>query len=258
MPSNKNSIIARHMSLIVNTSPDAIKKIIRSDGRQLEVLVQIPPGQGPYPALILAPGLRYDLLRPVLAQLANYLLSQGFAVYRFNWAFYTTDALLGEPSPDLSTELDDIRMVLDMVRVEECVDQKRISVGGKSFGSIVAWRLFSEETDLYRCILLTPLCKASAGANQNEIPSEAKGHYPDLIKERRPVLMLAGDQDPYCDLPTLYRLASVATGKLSIVTLEGNHSFEMPASGQMEGIAMVKFERNINLLSRHVENFLMR
>ncbi|MBI1772563.1 MAG: hypothetical protein HYR68_09525 [Burkholderiales bacterium] len=50
------------------------EKIIKPDDKIVEVLAEFPVGAGPFPTLILAPGLRYDMHRPVIAQIASHLL----------------------------------------------------------------------------------------------------------------------------------------------------------------------------------------
>ncbi len=114
------------------------EKIIKPDDKIVEVLAEFPAGAGPFPALILAPGLRYHMHRPVIAQIASHLLSQGFAVFRFNWAFYTADSAGGQPEDNLAAELQDMLLVLKLARNDDRVQQEQISVAGKSFGSIVA------------------------------------------------------------------------------------------------------------------------
>ncbi|MFZ6658008.1 hypothetical protein [Undibacterium sp. TJN19] len=53
----------------------------------LKVITDFPAGTGPFPTLIMAPGLRYDMQSPAIVRIAGGLLAQGFAVFRFNWKF---------------------------------------------------------------------------------------------------------------------------------------------------------------------------
>lgn len=234
------------------------EKIIKPDGKIVEVLAEFPAGAGPFPALILAPGLRYDMHRPVIAQVTSHLLSQGFAVFRFNWAFYTVDSAGGQPEDDLAAELQDMLLVLNLARNDGRIQQEQISVAGKSFGSIVAWRAFREETGLKSCILLTPLCMA--GKSGEDELTLVRENYPDAGNENRPVLMLAGNADPHCELETLSQFVastSVAntSAKFNIVVLDGNHSLEIPDADA--AMAASKFDRNLQLLASHVEQFLL-
>ncbi|MBC3906027.1 dienelactone hydrolase family protein [Undibacterium umbellatum] len=229
-----------------------IEKIIRPDGKVLEVLAEFPAGTGPFPLLILAPGLRYDMCRPVIAQVASHLLSLGFAVFRFNWAFYTADAARGQPSEDLAAELQDFSLVLSLAKNDKLIQQQRISVAGKSLGSIVAWRVFREEALLKNCVLLTPLCVADKSGGDES--SMVEQNYPDAAQENRPILMLAGNADPYCELAILHQFAASTLTKFKIVALDGNHSLEMPSADTVT--AASKFDRNMQLLAKHIEEFL--
>ncbi|PXX46889.1 hypothetical protein DFR42_101465 [Undibacterium pigrum] len=229
------------------------ENIIRPDGRMLEIIAEFPAGTGPFPALMLAPGLRYDMHRPVIAQTANYLLAGGFAVFRFNWSFYTADTEHGQPSEDLNTELQDLRMVLNLAKNDKRIQQQQISVAGKSFGSIVAWRVFREEAGLKSCALLTPLCVADKSGNH--VLSLVEKNYPDAASENRPVLMLAGNADPYCELTTLHQfVASTSSTNLHIVAMEGNHSLEIQDADAT--VAASKFAHNLLLLGDHILHFL--
>jgi len=222
------------------------------DGNAVQLLAAFPDGPGPFPALVLAPGLRYDMHRPVIAQVASHLLSQGFAVFRFNWEFYVGDAVHGQPSTDLARELQNLRVVLELVKRDKRVQQEQISLAGKSFGSIVAWRVFREEAGLRSCVLLTPLCVANK-AGGDEL-SQAKENYPDAGRENRRVLMLAGNADPYCELPALYQFAADSKAKITVVELEGNHGLEI--ADEDVDMAASKFERNLHLLATHIQDFL--
>jgi len=231
------------------------EKIIRPDGRIIEIIAEFPPGTGPFPVLILAPGLRYDMRRPVIAQAANYLLAQGFAVFRFNWSFYTVDAEHGQPTEDLNAELQDLRMILNLVKNDKRIQQQQISVAGKSFGSIVAWRVFREETRLKSCALLTPLCVANKSGNH--ALSLVEKNYPDVAFESRPVLMLTGNADTHCELTTLHQFAaSTSSTNLHIVAMEGNHSLEIANSDAT--VATSKFAHNLQLLGEHILHFLRK
>ena len=227
------------------------------DGRQLEVIVEFPEGPGPFPALIIAPGLRYDMHRPAIACPSNYLLSQGWAVFRFNWRFCTEDAVHGQPSGNLFAELDEFKQVLELARGDRRIDQAKISVAGKSFGSIVAWQLFMLEPDIKSCVLLTPLCSDSSSSAKlaGDELKQAREYYPGLEQDRRPLMMLSGDQDPYCELPMLYRFAARESGNLRLVVIKGDHSFACKTQSDEAGEAV--FQGNMDLLGRHMENFLL-
>lgn len=230
-----------------------IEKIFKPDGTIVEVLAEFPAGAGPFPVLIIAPGLRYDMHRPVIAQVASHLLTQGFAVFRFNWAFYIADPVHGQPADDLAAELQDLRLVLNLAKNDARIQQEQISVAGKSFGSIVAWRVFRDDATLKNCALLTPLCTA-AESGGDEL-SLVKENYPGAELEGKPVLMLAGNADPHCELATLHQFAASTSAKLNIIELDGNHSLEIPDADA--ATAASKFDRNLQLLAEHIQEFLL-
>ncbi|MFZ6732340.1 alpha/beta family hydrolase [Undibacterium sp. Ji42W] len=223
------------------------------DDNFAELHAEFPAGPGPFPALILAPGLRYDMHRPIIAQVASHLLSQGFAVFRFNWTFYTANAAHGQPSAGLTLELQDLKSVVNVVKNDERVQQQSISVAGKSFGSIVVWRVFRQDTELKSCILLTPLC-APDTSGEDEL-SLVKENYPDAMLENRRILMLAGNADPHCELATLHQFAADTLAKFNILVLDGNHSLEIP--DEDASVAASKFDRNLHLLATHIQDFLL-
>lgn len=132
-------------------------------GAKVEAVVDFPSGPGPFPAVVLAPGQAYHMALPALVQTARRLVDQGVAVYRLNWAYFTRTPKGGGPSDDLSHELEDLSAVLEVARAEPRVDRAKLSVGGKSLGSIVAWRAFSADKSLRSGLFLTPVCSRDAG-----------------------------------------------------------------------------------------------
>lgn len=153
-------------------------------------LADLPQGTGPFPALLFAPGQRYHMRLPIPEHLAKQLVSRGIAVFRFDWS-----------AP--GAETDDLRAMLALVRADPRVDPRNIWIGGKSIGTIFAWQLLAGEPALRGAVLLTPICS----------PGEGEGDpYPDVERERRPLLLLAGDQDRLCEPAALYRFAARAPG----------------------------------------------
>ncbi|MFY8118684.1 MAG: alpha/beta hydrolase family protein, partial [Roseateles sp.] len=134
-------------------------------GERLATLVDIPAGAGPFPALVLAPGQGYHMGMPVLDQMAQAFVTQGYAVFRFNWSYYSAQPRR-QPSADLSQELQELRVVIAAARQHPKVLPDKISVGGKSLGSLVAWQAFRQDPALRSVLLLTPVCsRKPAGQN---------------------------------------------------------------------------------------------
>ena len=76
-------------------------------------LAGMPPGPGPFPALVLAPGQRYHMRLPIAEQLASQLVPRGIAVFRFDWS-----------GPGM--EADVLRTMLALVRNDPRVDAGNI------------------------------------------------------------------------------------------------------------------------------------
>ena len=50
-------------------------------------VVDFPAGSGPFPAIVIAPGLRYAMHRELFSLLADKAVAAGFAAGRLNWRF---------------------------------------------------------------------------------------------------------------------------------------------------------------------------
>ena len=197
-------------------------------GAKVSVVAEFPAGNGPFPTVIIAPGQGYHMRLPLLAETAKQLVGRGYAVYRFNWAYFTKDPEHGEPSNDLSTEVEDMRSVLDLARADARVDKARLSVGGKSLGTVVAWQVFTSDKTLRSGLFLTPIC-SHPDAGKRPV-SEAAENYAGSAQETRPVAFISGDRDPLCATPLLYQFAETFSGRVRVAILGGNHSFEARSS----------------------------
>jgi len=161
---------------------------------------------------------------PALEATTHSLTEQGIAVFRFNWAYFTAQPK-GQPSEDLSKELKDLQAVLSVARKHPKVLAQNLSVGGKSLGSIVAWRALAADSSLRSALLLTPIC--SRVPKGETLPrSETQENYPAFETERRPTLSISGDRDPLCAPSVLYRLAAASAGAARVAIVGGDHSYE--------------------------------
>lgn len=213
-------------------------------GASIEIIAEYPAGNGVFPAVVLAPGSSYDARKPLLATVARALVAQGFAVYRFNWAYAVADPEKGKPSADRIAEIEDFTAALNAARADARVDKSRIVIAGKSLGSIIVWRVLRAEPDIRAAILLTPVCSTQ------EAPTPVV-NYADIRTETRPLLWLLGDRDPVCAPAGLYRHVADAGGIARIAVVAGNHSL-------VEGVdssAQAQNERTIDLAGRLVADF---
>lgn len=216
-----SAILVSHASLAEDFT------VVNADGVSLSVIADFPSGEEKYPAIVLAPGQGYHMASPAMEETARALTVQGIAVFRFNWAYFTTEPK-GQPSSDLSKELQDLQTVVAAARKHRKVATQNVSVGGKSLGSLVAWRALSADAQLRSALLLTPVC--SRIPKGETLPrSEAKENYPGFENERRPTLSISGVKDPLCAPAILYGLAGTSTGAARVAIVGGDHSYENQA-----------------------------
>jgi len=235
-------------------------RITTPRGASVEVIADYPSGSGPFAAVILAPGQGYHMAAPLLVQTAQQFTARGIAVYRFNWAFYSKDPREGRPAPDFSTEFEDMTAVLDRVRGDTRIDRAKIIAAGKSIGSVVAWKVFSENKDLKAGLFLTPLCSRWQ-KEMNVFTPRVENNYPGIAEEKRPISFVFGDQDvAFCSPSILYRHAAQAGGAARVAVLAGDHSFANPALKGPEGeAAMLKnVGRAADLSADFVDTALQR
>lgn len=88
-------------------------------------VADFPAGSGSFPAIVIAPGLRYAMHRELFSLLADKAVAAGFAVCRFNWRFYESDPLAGQPSSALQDELEQLKEVIEQLRAEHVYCQRK-------------------------------------------------------------------------------------------------------------------------------------
>lgn len=206
-----------------------------STGTRILVRADFPPGDGSFAGIVIAPGTGYHMSLPAMEATARSLNEQGVAVFRFNWTFFTSQPQ-GQPSEDLSKELQDIQAVLSMARSHPKILAKNLSVGGKSLGSIVAWRALVADQTLRSGLFLTPICSRIPKGESLPRPV-AQENYPGFDLERRPTLFISGDKDPLCAPAVLYKFASSGATVARVAIVGGDHGFESKALSPAAGDA---------------------
>lgn len=222
-------------------------------GVMLEASADFPPGKGPFPAVVLAPGQGYPMTQPGIEQPARRLVERGIAVFRFNWAYYTKDAQAGRPSKDLALEIEDMKALVDKARGDARVASNNLFVAGKSLGSIVAWKLLRADKQLKGAVLFTPICSRRQEGAAPPLPI-GDTVYPELNAETRPIAFILGEHDPLCLAPDLYRFAAGAGGPARVAVVGGNHTFEDAALAGAAATAAM--HRNIELASQLAADFV--
>ena len=213
-------------SLLPSTTMAADRRVATPRGLPVEMLVDMPDGPGPFPALVLAPGQGYHARLPLLERTSKDLTSRGVAVIRFNWAYFVKDGNKGTPADDLATEVEDMKAVLSETRKLPRIDLDRVAVAGKSLGSLVAWRVFRADAALRSAALLTPVCIDMTSDSRRDA---ALTNHPDIASNTRPLLLLAGDADAICPVRFLYGAAATISGGARVVVVGGDHGFATKA-----------------------------
>ena len=227
--------------------------VSKADGTPLSVVANFPSGAGPYPALVLASGQGYHMTLPAMEAVATALSEQGIAVFRFNWAYFTAQPK-GAPSDDFTKEIEDFQAVLAAVRKHPKVLSKNISVGGKSLGSMVSWKLFTADSQLRSLLLLTPVC-SRVPKGETQPRTEAKENYPGFEKETRPILLVSGDKDSLCAPSVLYGFAATRGLNARVAVVGGDHSYENRALSP--ALADVALKRNLLAVSALAVGFVV-
>lgn len=190
------------------------RQLTTSRGTNVYAVLHRPDTPGRVPAIVIAPGMGYDMDRPIIKDLAEAAARHGLAAIRFNWNYYSTDPKNGKPSSELANEIDDFRAALEVAKTDPHIDPSRIVIAGKSMGSIVAWALFSQDSTLRALFLLTPIFSEDDA-------------YPGLAASTRPVVIVVGDNDPSSPLPRMYGALAHTKGNVVTVVVGGNHSLNV-------------------------------
>lgn len=189
-------------------------------GEVLRALVNRPAGKGPFPAVILGSGMGYHMRLPILESVARSLARSGVAVLRFDWAYHTREGDKGKPSPGRQLEIADMAAVVRHARAQPWIDARRLAVGGKSLGSIVAWNVLRADPAIKGALLLTPVC-----APKPDEPDVVGTNYPDVANEARPTAWIVGQADPVCSTSVLYGHLAKARDAARVVVVRGDHAF---------------------------------
>jgi acetyl esterase len=217
------------------TPADRGIRIATPRGAVIELIEEHPVGAGPFAVVVLASGAGYDMRQPILERVAHALVAAGVGVIRFDWAYHVRDPEHGQQSADRAAEIEDLTAALALARKAPWVDPSRIAVGGKSLGSIIAWRVLRHERDVRGALLLTPVCSPRPKPESPGQPSSpiVDGNYPDVQAETRPTAWILGKTDPVCAPSILYRHLAGAGGSAQVDVLRGDHTFlEGPPSAR--------------------------
>ena len=191
-------------------------------GATIEVIAEKPPGDGPFPAVILGSGSGYHSRLPILQRTAEELLKKGIAVYRVDWAYRVAGTKFDDEPRDKKAQIEDLRTALTLAENDPQIDRTRIALAGKSLGSVVAWQLLRTAPEVRGAILLTPVCDPKEDVKAPGL------FYPDLAQEERPRLWIMGDVDPVCPVTALQQYIAAGGKGDRLAVISGDHSFFSP------------------------------
>jgi hypothetical protein len=185
------------------------------DDRIVECTITVPEGEGPFPALIIAPGQGYHRKLPIFTDLAVQAKAASVILFSFDWNYQRASMT---PSPGGLREVTDMEAVISYVRKDIRVKQKELFIAGKSFGSVIAHMVFEKDSSLAGLILYTPLIGDEKAG---------KKYYKKLFKGDRPVSIVVGDRDALCPLNCLYKTLGDGGSIATVYVTGGDHSFNI-------------------------------
>ena len=223
-------LVASICSVSFGGTVDSVK-VKTSRGAIVDVAINIPDHfSGKAAAVVIAPGQGYNMDLPIIKSLAEKLAAEGLIAYRFNWNYYSTDPKNGQPSDDLSNEVQDMQAVVNLAKTDVRVDTSALILAGKSIGTLVSYKIFKTEPSAKALVLMTPLCTSNYDDNGNALPSplaSAAQNYLEFASVNRPVEMVLGNRDPNCSVPMLYDFLKDTRGNVATVVIGGDHSWNV-------------------------------
>jgi alpha/beta superfamily hydrolase len=163
-------------------------------GITLEGALHLPAGDGPFPAVVVChPHPQYggDMDSNVVMAVVGGTLAHGVAALRFNFRGVGGS---GGRHDGGRGERDDVRAALAWLAARPDIDPARLGLAGYSFGAWMAAAVATEVPARALALVAMPLGRG---------PDYAAG----LAAYPHPLLLVAGDRDPFCDLEALRALA---------------------------------------------------
>lgn len=170
--------------------------MIPAEAHELEGALRLPDGTGPFSALVMChPHPQYggSMHNNVVFAVQKGAAAAGWAVLRFNFRGVGKS---GGRYDRGEGEQDDARAALAWLAAQPEIDAGRLVLGGYSFGATVATNV-AASAGVIGVVLVAP-----------PIENDPGGLVP-LVQAAPPVLLLCGDQDPYCATEALRAGAAV-------------------------------------------------
>jgi predicted alpha/beta-hydrolase family hydrolase len=208
------------LSLLATSSltlaADRTIKVTWGTAQHVTAVISYPAGKEKVPTLIIASGRSGGMDTPIIKGLANKAVRDGMVAVRFNYTYF---AQKGTPSEGLVDEVDQLNAVIQEALKDPRVDSKRLIIAGKSLGSVVAHRVFQNNSSFLGEVLLTPVILTQDDANRL---------YPNLPLAGRPTVLVIGNQDvDNAPLGVVYNYLKDASRKIMLNVVAGDHGFEV-------------------------------
>lgn len=207
-------------------------KIATPRGAEIEITVH-PASMAKSPTIIIAPGQSCNSKGPLFETLGKKGPLGAFNVIRFEWAYCLKDPTKPNPSANLVNENEDYLTVLNYAKTLPSVDTNKILIAGKSLGSLVAYSIFKSDITTKALILLTPICSYTTDENGNLLNEPMRvcdENYPEMKKDKRPIIMAMGDKDDLCILGVLFDYLKDSSGNIQVNIAGGDHGFRIKSS----------------------------
>ncbi len=215
--------------------------IVTERGVNLPVYTDMPEGRGPFPVLVVAPGLGYNATLPLFSKIAEQCRSNGIICVRFEWGFFIKNI---SPSENYVNEKDDYNSAVKYAKNIPEADTTEIIIAGKSLGAFVALDYAVRHKDYKALILLTP------PLHPPQPPYEIRKRFEGLDETNGGVAIIYGDKDPLCHPDKLKELLDKLRVKPTVYRLRGNHSFK--------GDTQLDTERNLEDAAMSVVGFVQK
>lgn len=124
----------------------------------IRTFLEIPQGEGPFPTVIICHGLTANPAypvdtHPIYKQLSEDLVNVGFLTVRFN---FTMNIEKDVSTFHIKSELHDLNTVMDALKDEDRVDNKKIGLAGHSFGATAVLLAAHKERKVKAVAALAP------------------------------------------------------------------------------------------------------
>jgi predicted nuclease with TOPRIM domain len=124
--------------------------------------------------------------RELFSLLADKAVAAGFAVCRFNWRFYESDPLAGQPSSALQDELEQLKEVIGQLRQNHAYCQRKC-MSSENHSVASCWQALRDDAELKSGVLMTPLFDEMQDGQPCDVTDT---YYPGLLAESRPLQII--------------------------------------------------------------------